>query len=84
MQVVRMLGGYVSLALWFNMIDEVLPMYASAPRSQGGLGLPASVLSLPLATGGLALVAFSLLGYGWAPSCTVIPSLTFLDETGAW
>ena len=57
------LAGYGSTAFLFNLVDELLPLWASAPPSVGGLGLSPAALAAPLAVGGAALIAWSQLGY---------------------
>jgi MFS family permease len=57
------LAGYGTVAFLFNLLDELVPLFASAPASVGGLGLAPAALALPLAAGGVALIAWSQLGY---------------------
>ena len=57
------LAGYGSTAFLFNLVNELLPLWASAPPAVGGLGLSPAALAAPLAVGGAALIAWSQLGY---------------------
>ena len=47
--------GYTMICLLYNLMDEVTPIYGSAAREDGGLGLSTSALALPLALGGLSI-----------------------------
>ena len=66
------LGTYMIVAFLFNLLDEVRPVFASAPVEVGGLGLSTNVLSWPLSFGGLCFILFACLGAPLAFSCTVI------------
>ena len=57
--------GYASIAFCFILLDELIPIFASAPPEQGGLGFSPSKLSGPLAFGGVVLVVWLLAGYKW-------------------
>lgn len=57
------LAGYGAVAFLYNLQDELLPLFAAAPATAGGLGMAPAALALPLAVGGVALVLFSQLGY---------------------
>jgi hypothetical protein len=59
------LEGYASIAFCFIMLDELIPIFASAPKEEGGLDFSPSELSGPLAFGGLVLVLWILFGYNW-------------------
>lgn len=59
----RSLAGYGLIALAFSMLDELVPIFASAPPQEGGLGLPPSSLAAPMAASGLVLCAWALLGF---------------------
>ena len=56
------LGTYMIVAFLFNLLDEVRPVFASAPVEVGGLGLSTNVLSWPLSFGGLCFILFACLG----------------------
>ncbi|CAL5223223.1 g5700 [Coccomyxa viridis] len=62
-QVLLALGTYMIVAFLFNLLDEVRPVFASAPVEVGGLGLSTNVLSWPLSFGGLCFILFACLGY---------------------
>ena len=62
LQVVLALGTYMIVAFIFNLLDEVRPIFASAPVEVGGLGLSTNVLSWPLSFGGLCFILFACLG----------------------
>jgi MFS family permease len=57
------LAGYGSTAALFNLIDELLPVFASAPTAAGGLGLSPSHLAAALGVGGAALIVAARWGY---------------------
>ncbi|GBF96387.1 MFS general substrate transporter [Raphidocelis subcapitata] len=61
--VLSALLGYSAVCLLFCALDELTPIFASAPRGSGGLGMSEAALAAPLAFGGAVLIAFSLLGY---------------------
>ena len=62
------LAGYSTIAFSYNIVDELVPIYASAPVESGGLALSTSQLAVPLAAGGAAIITWSLLGYPWLRS----------------
>ena len=62
LQVVLALGTYMIVAFIFNLLDEVRPIFASAPVEVGGLGLSTNVLSWPLSFGGLCFILFACVG----------------------
>ena len=62
LQVVLALGTYMIVAFIFNLLDEVRPIFASAPIEVGGLGLSTNVLSWPLSFGGLCFILFACVG----------------------
>jgi MFS family permease len=72
------LAGYALIAFCFILLDELIPIYASARIVDGGLGFPTSTLALPLAFGGFILVVWALFGFPWmharlgAVKCTTI------------
>jgi MFS family permease len=76
--VVLCLSGYALIAFCFILLDELIPIYASAPVIDGGLGFPTSKLSSPLAFGGFILVIWALFGFPWlharlgAVKCTTL------------
>ena len=55
LQVQLTVCGYTMICLLYNLMDEVTPIYGSAAREDGGLGLSTSALALPLALGGLSI-----------------------------
>jgi len=57
------LAGYGSTAALFNLIDELLPVFASAPLAAGGLGLTPAELAAALGVGGAALIVVARWGY---------------------
>ena len=57
------LCGYGCVAFLFNLLDELVPIFASAAERDGGLGWDPSQLAPPLAVGGMALILWSQLGY---------------------
>eukprot|EP00887_Chlorella_sp_A99_P008220 scaffold12.g8220.t1 len=63
--VVQCLAGYALIAFLFSMVEELVPIYASAPLPEGGLGLSTTQLAPPLAFSGVVLMAWSLVGYPW-------------------
>ena len=62
-QVRLALCGYGSVAFLYNLLDELVPIFASAAERDGGLGWDPSQLAPPLALGGLSLILWSQLGY---------------------
>ena len=62
-QVLLTLGGYGTIAFIYNLEDELMPLYASAPLSAGGLSLATSQLAVPLILGGASVAVFALWGY---------------------
>lgn len=63
MQVLLPLILYFMVVFFANMLEELTPIYASAPTRQGGLGLPLNLLAWPLSVAGAVLVVFTLYGY---------------------
>ena len=53
----------LSLLQVFNLLAELAPLMASAPRSKGGLQMREHDFSLPLTFGGVVLMVFSLFFY---------------------
>ena len=47
--------GYTMICLLYNLMDEVIPIFGSAARQDGGLGMSTSALALPLALGGCSI-----------------------------
>ena len=47
----------------YIQLDELLPLFSAAPPGAGGLGLGPRQLAAPLAFGGAAVFAFTLLAY---------------------
>ena len=50
----------LQVAFSYNLVDELLPLYASAPIELGGLRLPANLLAVPLMTSGPVMIIFSI------------------------
>ncbi|GAB4814743.1 hypothetical protein N2152v2_001789 [Parachlorella kessleri] len=57
------LGGYGAIAFFYNFSDEVLPIFASAPPGEGGLGFTTSQLAPSLSFGGITLMLWALFGF---------------------
>ncbi|MEW5308918.1 MAG: hypothetical protein WDW38_000838 [Sanguina aurantia] len=57
------IAGYSLCCLLYCALDEVLPIFAAAPTSAGGLDLAVSELSWPLAFNGVILMGYSVLGF---------------------
>jgi hypothetical protein len=55
LQIVLTIFGYTCMCLLYNLLDEMTPIYSSAQRSAGGLGLTTSQLAWPLAVGGVSI-----------------------------
>lgn len=55
-QVVRTILGYGTVCFLYNLLDELVPIFAAAPISTGGLDLSAAELSGPLSTSGIFLM----------------------------
>ena len=51
---------FLQVAFSYNLLDELLPLYASAPIRLGGLLLPANLLAVPLMTSGPVMMIFSI------------------------
>lgn len=64
--VLTTLAGYGLIAWLYNMLDEITPIFASAARADGGLGLSPSALAPSLSFGGAVLVVWALKGFPWA------------------
>lgn len=62
------LAGYGLTAFVFIVLDELTPLFVSAPVSSGGLGLPTAQLAAPLSFGGLALLLWAWRGFPWVHS----------------
>ncbi|PRW58585.1 glucuronokinase 1 isoform A [Chlorella sorokiniana] len=59
------LAGYGLIAFLFNVMEEVLPIFASAAVAQGGLGLTPAQLAPSLSFGGIVLCVYALKGFPW-------------------
>ncbi|KAK9804936.1 hypothetical protein WJX73_000733 [Symbiochloris irregularis] len=57
------LAGYAAIMFAFNTLDELTPLYASAPVAKGGLGLSSDKLAWPICISGAVLVLWALFGY---------------------
>lgn len=55
--------GYGAIALLNTYLNELVPLFASAPRDRGGLALKPRQLSGPLAFSGAAFLLYAALGY---------------------
>ena len=62
-QVLLTLGGYSIVAFLFNLLDESMPLFASAPLRVHGLNLSTSQLAVPLMVGGASIIFFAFYGY---------------------
>ncbi len=54
---------HLQAAFSYNIMDELVPLYASAPSSLGGLGLASNQLALPLMASGPVMIAWSVWGF---------------------
>jgi len=63
--VILSLAGYALIAFCYVLLDELIPIFASADTSIGGLGFPTSELALPLAFGGAVLFIWAIFGFPW-------------------
>lgn len=63
--VVLTLGGYALIAFIFNILDELVPIYASAPLAEGGLGFSTRQLAPSLSFSGVVLIGWALWGFPW-------------------
>jgi MFS family permease len=63
--VVLSLAGYALIAFVYILLEELVPLFASAAPELGGLGWPSQKLALPMAAGGLALVLWAMYGFPW-------------------
>ena len=59
------LVGYALVAFCFILLDELTPIFASAPVAQGGLGWSTASLAAPLSFGGAVLIVWALWGFPW-------------------
>ena len=57
------LAGYAIIAFCYILLDEITPIFASSPKTDGGLGWQTSALAAPLSFGGLVLIAWAAFGY---------------------
>eukprot|EP00884_Botryococcus_braunii_P001000 jgi/Botrbrau1/10900/Bobra.0025s0073.1 len=64
-EVVLTVSGYALTAFLYNLLDELVPIFASAPEEAGGLGFSVQELAVPLMTGGGCLILWALFGYPW-------------------
>lgn len=62
-RVLTALAGYGLIAFDFNYSDELVPIYASAPPREGGLGFSTSELAPSLSFGGTVLMLWALFGF---------------------
>ena len=61
-QVLLALVGYAIVSFLFNLLDEVRPIFASAPIEAGGLDMSTEALAWPLSFGGLSFILYVCLG----------------------
>ena len=64
-RVVTALLGYGLIAFFYNILDEITPIFASARVADGGLGFSPSQLAPSLMFGGLVLMTWALRGFPW-------------------
>lgn len=57
--------GYTLIAFLYNCSDELIPLFAAAPPSIGGVGLLANQLAVPLVLSGVVLMWYAVYGYPW-------------------
>ena len=55
LQVQLTVCGYTMICLLYNLMDEVIPIFGSAAREDGGLSMSTVALALPLALGGCSI-----------------------------
>lgn len=53
----------MQVAFSYNLMDELVPLYASAAVDLGGLKLAPSSLAIPLTASGPVMIAFSFWGF---------------------
>ena len=58
-----LLCGYGMIAFIYNMVDEVVPIFASTPLKHNGLDLDSNGIGIVLSIGGLALIVAAVLVY---------------------
>lgn len=63
LNVLLCLAGYAIIAFTYILLDEVIPIFASSPSIDGGLGWETATLAGPLSFGGLVLILWALFGY---------------------
>ena len=59
------IAGYTLIAFLYNCSDELIPLFAAAPPSIGGVGLLANQLAVPLISSGIVLMWYAVYGYPW-------------------
>ena len=59
------IAGYTLIAFLYNCSDELIPLFAAAPPSIGGVGLLANQLAVPLIVSGIVLMWYAMYGYPW-------------------
>jgi hypothetical protein len=62
-QLVAALAGFTSVCLLHGALDELFPIFASAPLSEGGLAMSEAQLAVPLAFHGACLIVWAMLIY---------------------
>ena len=59
------LSGYALIAFCYIILDELVPIFASADIADGGLAYTTSKLSGPLSFSGIVLIVWMVVGYPW-------------------
>jgi hypothetical protein len=80
LQVLLALASYGVVAFLFNLLDEVRPIFASAPIRDGGLSMSTHLLSWPLSFGGLSFILFVCLGTLVFPDIPGVQALHHLEK----
>lgn len=70
------------IAFLFNVMEEVLPIFASAAVAEGGLGLTPAQLAPSLSFGGVVLCVYALKGFPWLMRCVAAAGWAALLRTG--
>jgi uncharacterized membrane protein YidH (DUF202 family) len=55
--------GYGLIAFNYNILDEVVPIFAATPLRHNGLALNSSQLGFPLSVGGIVLILAAVVVY---------------------
>ncbi len=62
LQVLLALACYAIVSFLFNLLDEVRPIFASAPIEDGGLNMTTEALAWSLSFGGVSFILYVCLG----------------------